>query len=245
MVRRRSGAGPSGRQPTWVRPTSVPPGGPSLSGGRRCRRPSLCVGVCSSRPSGGVRSGQRSCPMASSVSTRPLPRCARCRSRCRRCGIRSRSGYRLAWPGDVSRRLRSRRMGCGELHLRLCCRRCCSRRCRYCVVRCRSSTTGGPCRCGSPAPRLRAGPVARTRPTAPRRRGDSAGRSSGASGDSRGPGRAHPGRCRRPPARAAQNAVGPGRGSSCGWRSRWSSSAVTSAATTTPISSVDSPIPSP
>jgi hypothetical protein len=204
-VGRRCAVGPIERRSTWVprcvaRPTS----------GRPCS--------CVCRPSAAGPSGRRSCPKAVRgprgergvrVATRPLPRCARrptlrwsglCPSRFWRSARRpclSHCACRWAWPVDPSRRRRRfRRIGPGEQNLRCrhwsgCC--CCHLLLHRPVKRRRSARTVDPSRPGSPGRRQRVEPGARSRLTAPRRRGDSAGRSSAASGDSRGRGYVHPG----------------------------------------------------
>jgi hypothetical protein len=250
-VGRRCAAGPIERRSTWVprcvaRPTS----------GRPCS--------CGCRPCAAGPSGRRSCPKAVRgprgergvrVATRPLPRCVQrptlrriglCPSRFWRSARRPCSSCcacRWAWPVDPSRRRhRFRRIGPGEQNLR--CRHwsgcCCHLLLHRPVKRRRSARTVDPSRPGSPGRRQRVERGAQSRPTAPRRRGDSAGRSSAASGDSRGRGCVHPG--------GAPDVMRGGHddaGSGTRRRSRWSSSNITRAATTTPINSVDRPTPRP
>ena len=154
-------------RPNVVLPLGMRPGAPGPTSAHQCVH----------SPTGDDPSGLRS--FLPNV-TRPLRRCDRRppgRCRCRR---RRRSSCRRAWPGAVILRCcRHRPTSSGGLLPRW---------------RSRREKTDVPCRHGFPAPRLRTGSVAPTRRHAPTRRGDSAGRNSEASSDSRGHGRWHLGR---------------------------------------------------
>jgi hypothetical protein len=194
-IRRRLIVGtPSVGRPTWRR----------RSWGRRCGPVPSWVRPCAHRPCAGDPSDRRSCRSPETVPLLHFVRCSyrfcrrhwSCRWHCRchrrwACPSRSvlrRPGCRRSWPVAARRRWSLRTGPGAPLPHPSCCGR-------------RDVRRPNPC----PGRRHRSAPDALTRPTAPMGRGDSAGRNSGASGDSRCPGRRHPGR------RCAQHSPMPSR----------------------------------